>query len=70
VVEVKAKSNRRFGPAVEMITSKKVAKLLLLAQEIQVKYKRESVRIDVVAIDDAQENPQISYYKGVIENHA
>jgi len=68
VVEVKAKTNHSYGAAVEMITHKKRKKLLLLAREMQVKYKRELVRIDVVSVDHAQDVPEISYYKGVIED--
>ncbi|MEX0594745.1 MAG: YraN family protein [Patescibacteria group bacterium] len=68
VVEVKAKSNFHYGPAVEMITGKKRRKLLLLAREIQVDYKRESVRIDVVTIDQFPDSPKIKHYKGAIDN--
>lgn len=69
VVEVKAKSNSRYGGAIEMITRKKQEKLLLLAREMQVRYRRESVRIDIVAIDNFLDKPKIKYYKGVIESH-
>jgi len=70
IVEVKAKTNNRFGGAIEMITRKKQEKLILLTREMQLKYQRQSVRIDVVAIDNFQDSPKIKYYKGIIENNA
>lgn len=69
VVEVKAKSNASYGSAIEMITRAKQRKLLLLARELQMKYQRDSVRVDVVAIDQFLETPTIQYYKGALENH-
>lgn len=66
VVEVKAKTNASYGGAVEMITAAKRRKLLLLARELQMKTNTESVRVDVVAIDEFLEIPAIEYYKGAL----
>lgn len=67
VVEVKAKSNTSYSDAVEMITRAKQHKLLLLARELQMKLQHDSVRVDVVAIDEFLEIPQIQYYKGALQ---
>lgn len=69
IVEVKAKSSSRFGSAIKMMTRKKQEKLLMLAREMQLKYKRESVRIDIIAVGNFLDKPKIKYYKGVIESH-
>jgi putative endonuclease len=69
IVEVKAKSSERYGSAIEMITAKKRTKLILLVAELQSLTKRESVRLDVVTVDNASGVPLTKLYKGVIEAH-
>ncbi|MEK9167593.1 MAG: YraN family protein, partial [Patescibacteria group bacterium] len=51
IVEVKAKTSDSQGSAIEMITSRKREKLILLSHELMMKYKSENIRIDVVTID-------------------
>lgn len=67
IVEVKAKTSDRQGAAIEMITPTKQAKLVLLAHELQMKYQTPNVRIDIVTVDSASDNPQLRHYKGLIE---
>ncbi|MBI4948161.1 YraN family protein [Candidatus Berkelbacteria bacterium] len=67
IVEVKTKSNDFFGHAIEMITATKRRKLILLAHELQMKHKTDSVRIDIVTIDNAESEPVIKHHKGMIE---
>jgi len=68
VVEVKAKTSQIYGFAAEMITNRKKEKLILLAHELQSEYQIDSVRVDVVAIDNASsDQPIIKHYKGVVE---
>lgn len=52
VCEVKTKSDESFGRAAEMITFKKRKKLLQLAKALWQKFPKQTVRIDVIAIDD------------------
>jgi putative endonuclease len=70
LVEVKAKTSDKYGSAIEMITPAKQRKLVLLACELQMKYQSESVRIDVVTVENAKTMPQLKHYPGVIEYHA
>lgn len=69
IVEVKAKTSDRLGAAIEMITPTKQRKLILLAHELQMKYQTESVRIDIVTVDQAQDEPILKHYKGIVEFH-
>lgn len=50
-----------------MITPRKREKLILLAHELMMKYKRDNIRIDVVTVDDAEDQPVIKHHKGIIE---
>lgn len=67
VAEVKAKTSDIQGAAIEMITPRKREKLILLAHELMMKYNSDNVRIDVVTIDSAKDEPKIKHHKGVIE---
>lgn len=67
VVEVKTKTDAHRGAAIEMITPAKQRKLVLLTQELQMKYQTDNVRIDVVTVDNAGTEPQLKHYKGIIE---
>jgi len=67
IVEVKAKTSESQGAAIEMITPRKREKLILLAHELMQKYKTTNVRIDVVTVDSAEDNPKIKHHKGIIE---
>lgn len=80
VTEVKTKTSDFFGAAIEMITPAKQRKLVLLTQLLQAQYQTDNVRIDVVAIDFVQQNrsaaknnaqgePRLRHYPGVIEFH-
>lgn len=66
IVEVKAKTSTRFGSALEMITAAKREQLILLARELQMNRQTEKVRIDVVAVDQMQAEPELSYHRGVV----
>lgn len=67
IVEVKAKTSNFRGAAIEMITPRKREKLILLAHELMMKYKRDNIRIDVVTVDSAEDQPVIKHHKGIIE---
>lgn len=67
IVEVKAKTSDSQGAAIEMITPRKREKLILLAHELMMKYKRDNIRIDVVTVDSAEDQPVIKHHKGIIE---
>lgn len=67
IVEVKAKTSAVFGAAIEMITPRKREKLILLADELMIKYLTSNFRIDVVTVDDAEDQPVMKHYKGIIE---
>ena len=53
VVEVKTKSNNRFGLPQEEVDWHKRHKLTLLSQEVLQKYPEAKIRIDVVAVDES-----------------
>lgn len=67
IVEVKAKTSDSKGVAIEMITPRKRQKLILLSDELMMKYQTANIRIDVVTVDSAEEQPRLKYYKGIIE---
>lgn len=67
IVEVKAKTDQRFGSALEMITPTKQRKLIMLTLELQTKFQTKKVRIDVVTVDNAASEPAIKHYKGLVE---
>lgn len=53
MVEVKTKSDLRFGLPQEMVDFRKQRKLLQLAKALMQKYPEKNIRIDVVAIDES-----------------
>ena len=67
VVEVKTKTDRKKGSAIEMITPAKQKKLILLTLQLQKQTQSDNVRIDVVTVDQGLNNPQIRHHRGVIE---
>ena len=67
IVEVKAKTSDSRGSAIEMITPRKREKLILLAHELMMKYQTENIRIDVVTVDSAEDEPVLKHHKGIIE---
>lgn len=67
IVEVKAKRGTHQGSAIEMITPTKQYKLILLALELQNRYKTEEIRIDVIAIDGlGASNMRVKHHKAVV----
>lgn len=63
IVEVKTKSNLRFGRPVEMVDRRKQLKLRLLATLLASRYHFTDYRIDIVAVDLTRPNqPQIEHY--------
>jgi len=69
IVEVKAKTSDRFGSAIEMVTKAKQRKLILLTHELQMTHQTESVRVDIVTVDQAADQPELKHYKGLVEFH-
>ena len=67
IVEVKAKTSDSQGLAIEMITPRKKEKLILLAHELMMKYQTQNIRIDVVTVDSAEDQPIIKHHKGIVE---
>lgn len=53
VVEVKTKSNAKFGLPQEEVDFHKKHKLILLARAVAQKFPEAKIRIDVVAIDES-----------------
>jgi len=64
IVEVKTKSNRFFGLAEEEVDRRKQKKLLTLAKAVASQYTHQSVRIDVVAINDSAINHIVNAIEG------
>lgn len=69
VVEVKAKSTREFGAGYEMVNFYKQKKLLSLAKNLQKKYPRATIRIDVVSVDLSQSPPAILHFENAVEEN-
>lgn len=68
-VVVKTKTSDRFDSVVEMVTVATRQKLILLAHELQMKHQTEAVRIDIITVDNAQEEPVIKHHPRIIEYH-
>lgn len=66
IIEVKLKTNPRFGHPAEMVHYFKKRKLLLLAREIMLQYLHKQVRIDVVAIDASVKPPVLEHIKNAV----
>lgn len=66
IVEVKLKTNPKFGHPAEMVHYYKQRKLLLLARELMLKYPGEQVRIDVVAINASVRPPVIEHFVNAV----
>jgi len=69
ITEVKTKSRRDYGSALEMVGYHKIQKLILLAKELMIHYKTTNIRIDIAAIDSFGANEKLTYYKGVVEQN-
>lgn len=69
VVEVKAKSTREFGAGFEMVNYFKQKKLLLLAKNLQKKYPKATIRIDVVSVDLSGEIPRFEHFENAVEDN-
>jgi len=67
VVEVKAKTNLRFGLPQEEVTIQKQAKLKKLANKISQDFPERLIRIDVLAIDYSQKPPKIDHIINAVE---
>lgn len=69
VVEVKAKSTREFGQGFEMVNYHKQQKLRLLAKNLQKKYPKATIRIDVVSVDLSVSPPVITHFENAVEEN-
>jgi len=69
VVEVKAKSTREFGAGFEMVNFYKQKKLLMLAKNLQKKYPKATIRIDVVSVDLSLSPPEIKHFINAVEEN-
>lgn len=69
VVEVKAKSTREFGAGFEMVNYYKQRKLLMLAKNLQKKYPKATIRIDVISVDLSQNPPKILHFENAVEEN-
>lgn len=67
IVEVKAKSTKEYGQGFEMVNFYKQKKLLLLAKELQKKYPKATIRIDVISVDLSQAPPKIEHFENAVE---
>jgi len=70
VVEVKAKTDSHQGQAIEMINHAKQRKLILLAFEMQKRFKTTAVRIDAVTVDEWSDQPKIRHLRSAVELNA
>jgi len=67
VIEVKARSSRRFGSAAEAVSDDKVRHL----HELGWRFRREHdlpvehIRVDVIAVDFLEDTPLIRYFRAV-----
>jgi putative endonuclease len=68
-VEVKARATTEFGSAVEAVTRRKQLKLIAMASDYLARSEISSrpCRFDVVAIDRAESNPEITVYPHAFE---
>lgn len=66
IVEVKLKTNPKYGHPAEMVHFYKQKKLLLLARELMLKYPGRQVRIDVVAVDLSCKPPLIEHFENAV----
>lgn len=66
-VEVKTKTSDDFGIAEEMVGTRKSQKLRQLMRELSVEYPDKQLRIDVVAINNFGQNPEINYIENAVE---
>ena len=69
VVEVKAKSTHEFGQGFEMVNYHKRHKLLLLAKNLQKKYPKATIRIDVVSVDLSVSPFVITHFENAVEEN-
>lgn len=67
IVEVKTKSNDRFGLAQEEVDFAKQKKLKLLAGELSIQFPDRQLRIDVVAINFKENKPVLEYIQNAVE---
>lgn len=66
IIEVKLKTNAKYGHPAEMVHFYKQKKLLLLARELMLKYPGRQVRIDVVTIDASVQPPVIEHFVSAV----
>ncbi len=69
VVEVKAKSTKEFGAGFEMVNYFKQKKLLSLAKNLQKKYPKATIRIDVVSVDLSVTPIRIDHFVNAVEDN-
>jgi len=69
VVEVKTKSSHEFGEGYEMVNSFKKHKLIQLAKSLQIKYPRQTIRIDIISVDTSTNPPEIKHFENAVEEN-
>jgi len=69
IVEVKLKTNLKFGHPAEMVHYFKQRKLILLARELMLKYPNRQIRIDVLAIDASIRPPRVEHFVNAVMTH-
>ncbi len=70
-VEVKTRTNKKYGPAIEGITRKKFKNLISSIQVFFLRHRRPippSFQVDVVGIDLNSSGPQITHIQNVGED--
>ena len=69
LVELVNRSSNHFDPVARILSRERQERLLMIVRKMQVKYNRQSVRIDVIAVDNKLKTSVIKYYRGIIESH-
>ena len=67
IVEVKAKTDLRYGRPQEMVDFFKQKKLRQLAKSLEQKNPNCKIRIDVAAVDMTLSKPKIEYIENAVE---
>jgi len=66
IVEVKAKTDLKYGQPQEMVDFFKQKKLRQLARWLEQKYPGCKIRIDVAAVDMTVHQPKIKYFENAV----
>lgn len=66
LVEVKTKSTSQFGHGYEMVNFYKRKKLLNLAKNLQIKYPKSVIRIDIISVDLTKDEPNLEHFENAV----